>query len=169
MKSTKVLLNILSVVCFIFCAIYTFTLVFIPIAVYCFGIGRAFSYKAENMYDSYCLDKKSMKRKMIFVSIFCFPFGLLSIIVYNNLFGNNVSINHEETTINVSTEPQPDFSNDTQSETSAEKVHEESEEKEESEEEKYEKLAKLKNFMEKGIITEDEYEMAREQMFGKKD
>ena len=39
----------------------------------------------------------------------------------------------------------------------------------ETEEEKQEKFKKLQNFKEKGLITDDELEMAREQLFGKKE
>ena len=69
MKLNKVLLNIASVFCFIFGAVYIFSLVFIPIGVYCFVAGKKFSYKADHLLDSYAVDKKMLFAYSIF-SIF---------------------------------------------------------------------------------------------------
>ena len=166
MKLNKVLLNIASVFCFIFGAFYIFSLVFIPIGVYCFVAGKKFSYKADHLLDNYAVDKKTMMAYSIFVSIACFPFGLLALIAYFGIYNNNVKVENTES-IKINTVEESE---------SAEKVDEEKsdttqdkeQEKEETEEEKLEKLEKLRNFKEKGIITEEEFEMAKEQMFGKK-
>ena len=53
MKASKVLLNIMSVVCYVYGALYLFSLVFIPVGVYCFIAARRFSYKAEHIFDMY--------------------------------------------------------------------------------------------------------------------
>ena len=96
MKKNKVLLNILSVICFIYGALYVFSLVFIPVGIYCFSAGKKFSYKAEHLLDNFSVDKKIMNGYTIFVSIACFPFGLLSIIAYLGVYGNNVKIETTE-------------------------------------------------------------------------
>lgn len=172
MKKAKVTLNILAVISFLFGALYCFTLVFIPIGVYCFAAGKLFSYKAEHMLDSYTADKKTLTRYFIFVAIACFPLGLVSGLAYLFLFGNNVKV--EELNYVKITDVAPEEKQEsTDAETNVkEEVKEElADEKpqEETEEEKLEKLSKLENFKEKGIISEEEFEMAKEQMFGKKE
>ena len=72
MKKAKITLNILAVISFIFGALYCFSLVFIPIGVYCFAAGRLFAYKADHMMDSYSADKKTLSRYFVFVAIVCF-------------------------------------------------------------------------------------------------
>ena len=175
MKANKVLLNITSVFCFIFGACYIFSLVFIPIGIYCFVAGKLFSHKADHLLDNYVADKKKMKAYTIFVSIACFPFGLLSVIAYFGIYGNNVKVEKSEY-VNFN------FSDVTETEEVSEKIEEKIEEEkevgkveevkedvssEETEEEKMEKLEKLRKFKDKKIITEEEFEMAKEQILGK--
>lgn len=173
MKSSKVLLNIMSVVCFLYGALYSFTLVFIPIGVYCFIAGRRFSFKAEHLDDKMFLNDQDFKSYVIFSSIVCFPFGLLSIIPYMILTNNNVKISTQETTlIKVETiEEKEESQEETKTENNEEKSVEEvtaQKEDEMTDEEKQAKFKKLQNFRDKGIITEEELELAREQLFGKK-
>lgn len=162
MKLNKVLLNIASVFCFIFGAFYVFSLVFIPIGIYCFVAGRKFSYKAEHLLDNYAVDKRILKGYSIFSAIACFPFGLIALIAYLRIYSNNVKV---ETTDSAKPEKeevvkvQESEDNDSNQTSCGDKT-------EESEQEKLEKLEKLRKFKEKGIITEDEFEMARKQMFG---
>ena len=92
MKKSKLLLNLTSFFCFIYFALYIFTLVFIPIGIYCYIAGKNFSYKAEHLDDTMKLSNINFKRYVIFVSIFCFPFGLLVIIPYRYLTSNNIVI-----------------------------------------------------------------------------
>ena len=158
MKSLKVLFNIMSVICFIYGIVYIFTLVFIPLGVYCFISAKRFSYKAEHLFDTYSLSNKDLRNHVIFVSIACFPLGLLAIIPYYLLTSNKVKVSElklQEKTEDVKEESQKEESN-------TEKVQEDTE----TEEEKMEKFKKLQNFKEKGIITEEELEMARIQLFG---
>ena len=171
MKSSKVLLNIMSVVCFIYGALYSFTLVFIPIGVYCFIAGRRFSFKAEHLDDKMFLSDEDFKKYVIFSSIVCFPLGLLSIIPYIILTSNSVKISTYQTeSVRVETveEKQDSTSNEpAKEEKSVEEVKAQKDE-EMTEEEKQAKFQKLQNFRDKGIITEEELELAREQLFGKK-
>lgn len=170
MKKNKVLLNILSVICFIYGALYVFSLVFIPIGIYCFSAGKKFSYKADHLLDNFSVDKKIMKGYTILVSIACFPFGLLSIITYLGIYGNNVKIETTDFIKANSEDIKSEQSKNTESEKS--KVDSQNEndksQTEETESEKLEKLEKLRNFRDKNIITEEEYEMARDQILGKK-
>ena len=168
MKKSKVLLNVTSFFCFVYFALYLFTLVFIPIAIYCYIAGKNFSYKADHLDDTMKMSNLHFKRYVIFVSVFCFPFGLLSIIPYLYLTTNNVVItdlkysNTENETQNIESQSEA-----VQYETESE--IETQEEKPETQEEKLEKFRKLQNFKDKGFITEEELEQAREQIFGKKE
>ena len=161
MKTNKVLLNIVSVFCFLFGACYIFSLVFIPLGIYCFSAGKLFSNKADHLLDNFVADKKLMKGYVIFVSIVCFPFGLLSVIAYLGIYGNNVKVQTTESVKIDTAEELTEFEVETETEEIQENV------KEETEAEKLEKLEKLRKFKEKNIITEEEFEMAKEQMFGK--
>ena len=171
MKANKVLLNISAVFCFIFGACYIFSLVFIPVGIYCFIAGKLFSHKADHLLDNYVSDKKTMKAYTIFASIACFPFGCLSIIAYFGIYGNNVKVEKSEfVNFNFFDAPETEESVEEvkSEEIESEPVKEESA-KEETEEEKMEKLEKLRKFKDKNIITEEEFEMAKEQIFGKED
>lgn len=165
MKTSKILFNISAVICFICGALYLFTLVFIPVGIYCFIAARRFVYKADNMTDIITLPNKVLKNWVIFASIACFPIGLVSAVAYAVCTSNNVKI---ETTQENNSEPSvtiSETSDDTEEyqkpEPTAVEAH-----KEETIEEKQEKYEKLKKFHEKGIITDDELNMAREQLFG---
>ena len=165
MKASKVLFNISAVICFIIGALYTFTLVFIPVGVYCFVASRRFAFKADHLFEDYSISNATLKNWVIFASIACFPLGLISIIPYMLMTSNNVKVSGTnikltEDTSGVDFKPEPE-----------EKVEETKVEEtaEETYEEKVEKFKKLENFKEKGIITEEELEMAREQLFGKQD
>lgn len=171
MKTNKVLLNIVSVICFIFGAVYIFSLVFIPIGIYCFVAGKLFSHKADHLLDNFYSDKNTMKAYTIFVSIACFPLGCLSIIAYFGIYGNNVKVENQEVVkfeYSETTEKSDDvetdevFENKDDSDEKSEDVK-----NEESEEEKLEKLEKLRKFKDKNIISEEEFEMAKEQILGK--
>ena len=163
MKLNKVLLNISAVLCFIFGAFYIFSLVFIPVGIYCFTAGKRFSYKADHLLDNYAVDKKVLKGYSIFVSIVCFPFGFIALIAYLRIYSNNVKIESTER-LNVKVSDDESVVQDNEVEVEEQPVQ--ALNKEESEEEKFEKLEKLRKFKEKGIITEEEFNMAKEQMFG---
>ena len=174
MKSSKILLNIMSVVCFIYGALYVFSLVFIPVGIYCFIAGRRFSFKAEHLDDKMFLNDNDFKSYVIFSSIVCFPLGLLSIIPYMFLTNNNVKISTHQTssvkieTIEVEHEKDEEFDNESEKEEEIVEEVKVQKDDEMTEEEKQAKFKKLQNFRDKGIITEEELELAREQLFGKK-
>lgn len=168
MKKNKVILNIVSVFCFIYGAMYIFSLVFIPIGIYCLSAGKKFNYKADHLLDNYAIDKKAMRFYTTFVSIFCFPFGLLSIIAYLGIYGNNVKIDDFEQIKVTDIEEETNSKTEETENSDEEKISQNSQDEDESEEEKLKKLEKLKNFRDKNIISEEEFEMAKEQMFGKK-
>ena len=165
MKSSKILLNLTSFFCFVYFAIYIFTLVFIPIGIYCFIAGKTFSYKAEHLDETIAISNTQFKNYVIFVSIFCFPFGLLAILPYRYLTSNNIVVSNVEMGGLKYSEVSEEERKETQAQ--AEVINEEK--PEETMEEKMEKFKKLERFKANGFITEEELEQAREQIFGKKD
>lgn len=176
MKVSKVLLNIMSVVCFLYGALYVFSLVFIPVGIYCFIAGRRFSYKAERLNDTMFMSNENFKYYVIFASIACFPLGLISIIPYVLIVGNKIKIteteslhiqkDEEESVVVSYVENEANGSKEEVSEEPKEVSAEQNSEL--TEEEKQEKFKKLQQFRDKGIITEEELELAKEQLFGKK-
>lgn len=176
MKTSKVFLNISAVVCYLYGALYIFSLVFIPVGIYCFICAKRFASKADNINDVYYLDKNIFRNWVIFASVACFPLGLLSIIPYVILTGNNIKVSSEnkngfrvvsssdggEHKQNVES-----VTNSSNEESVVEPKQVEVETLNNDDDEKYAKFEKLKNFREKGLITDDELEMAKEQLFGK--
>ena len=83
-------------------------------------------------------------------------------------YGNNVKVEKSEViNFNIFDAPETEETENSNQEP-VEEVEEKVEDaKEENEEEKMEKLEKLRKFKEKNIITEEEFEMAKEQIFGK--
>ena len=164
MKASKVLFNISAVVCFIVGALYLFTLVFIPVGVYCFIASKRFAFKADHLYEDFSISNDTLKNWIIFASIACFPLGLISVIPYILITSNNVKVSSSAgTTIKLSEDDsKADFKPENEEVQESEIV-------EETYEEKVEKFKKLENFKEKGIISDEELEMARQQLFGKED
>lgn len=157
MKASKILLNICSFACFVYFALYLFSLVFIPVGIYCFLAGKLFCYKADHPEDDMKISKTKFKAYVIFASIACFPFGLLSIIPYYFLASNKIRVSGVSES-QPQSEPQPEPVAEVVTPTV-----------EETEAEKMEKFKKLQSFKEKGLITEEELEQAREQLFGSSD
>ena len=172
MKVSKVLLNIASVICFIYGAFYVFSLVFIPIGIYCFIAGRRFSYKAEHLENDMFLSNINFKYYVIFASIACFPLGLITIIPYIMLTSNKISVSSTEFHVKKDNDVEivsvEESNEENKSEKEEIKPAEVQNDSELSAEEKQEKFNKLQSFRDKGIITDEELELAREQLFGKK-
>jgi hypothetical protein len=84
------------------------------------------------------------------------------------LYGNNVKV-EEFNYVKITDVAPEEKQEEPKEETEVKEEVKEEPVQEETEDEKLEKLKKLENFKEKGIISEEEFEMAKEQMFGKKD
>lgn len=176
MRGTKFVLNLLSVVCFIYGALYVFSLVFIPIGIYCFIAGKRFSRRAANLDDNIKFPDNIFRNYVIFVSICCFPFGLLSIIPFISLTGNNVKVHTVKSTkLEYYDDDYYSTGSDNASNGGRPNAYDRPKEDlddgdvEFSLEEKQEQYEKLVAFNKKGLITDAELEQAREQLFGSKD
>ena len=149
--------SLIGVICYVMGISLVTTLIFIPLAIYCFiGGGKYFEF--AKMTDVQLSNHKdSLKNWAIFVSIVGFPIGLISIIPFVNA-GNKVSVT------DVKSEQ---AKNENKSETeNKENGSEENVKKEaksstsESNLSDNETIEKLKKFREEGLITEAEYKRA---------
>ena len=125
-----------------------FTLILIPLAVYCFIGARKYMMFAEMSDAQICAFKQSLTNWAIFFSIVGFPIGLISIIPALIVNNNNVTVTDVK---------------EQEIKTAQEQVQEEVK-KENSEENKsndLETLEKLKHLLDEGLITEEEYERAK--------
>ncbi len=155
MNKCNVWCTLMGILGFIFGIAYCFTLILIPVAVYCF-IGAKKYMEMTNLTDSQIAgQKKSLTNWAIFFSIVGFPIGLLSIIpavvVNNNIVVTDVKVEEgNKTSQTAETEP---------------KKEEKEEDSGISDLETIEKLSKLK---EEGLITEEEYTRAKNEVLNKK-
>ena len=133
---------------------YCFTLIFIPVAVYCFIGAKRYMEWAQLTDNQLAQYKTNLTNWAIFFSIIGFPIGLLSI-APACLVSNNVTIT------NVS---EPGKAGEASEAPKAEEKKEE--DKTLSKTETIEKLDSLKN---EGLITEEEYEKAKKEVLDKKD
>lgn len=130
------------------------TLILIPLAVYCF-IGANKYMEWSNLSDSQLAgQKQSVTNWCIFFSIVGFPIGLFSIIPVC-LLDNNVSVTNVE--------------NENKSETVVTNVEQEAPKKEPVKDElsDLETIEKLNNLKEEGLITEEEYQKAKQEVLDK--
>lgn len=132
---------------------YCFTLILIPIAVYCF-IGARRYIEWSGLTDSQLAQYKSnLTNWAIFFSIVGFPIGLFSIapacLVSNDITITSVS--------------EPEKGNEAQPEQHVDKKEEDSTLS------KMETIEKLDSLKKEGLITEEEYERAKKEVLDKKD
>lgn len=153
----KVINVILGVISYFMGAVYCATLIGIPIGFMCFISARRFMSWSELADVSLVAMKDLITKWTIFISIFAFPIGLISII---NLFliGNNATVsdtNKEDESVYQFTTTE-----------SGETVVQETEKKEVSENElsALETIEKLQHLKEEGLITEEEFERAKNEV-----
>lgn len=138
---------------YLFGVAYCFTLILIPVAVYCF-IGARRYIEWSDLTDSQLASKKSsLTNWAIFFSIVGFPIGLLSIVpaclVQNNVVVTNAGEPNGEN---------PEI---------AEVKHEEKKEEPEQVEDSLKTIEKLDSLRKEGLITEEEYNRAKDEVLNK--
>lgn len=131
-----------------------FTLLLIPVAIYCFiGAGKYMGF-AELTDAQLAMNKQSLVNWSIFFSIVGFPVGLVSIII-------PLRVSPNVTVYDVK---------DSKEEIKQETTQEEKQEKYEPDTQltKLETIEKLQKFKEDGLITEEEFEKAKKEVIGDK-
>lgn len=157
MNKSSVWCTIMAVLGFIFGVGYCFTIILIPVAIYCF-IGAKRYMEWANLTDSQLLvEKQSLINWAIFFSIVGFPLGLISIVPACMISNNNIVVT------DVKTE---DAEKTTASETKTGNETKETVEEEELSD--IETIEKLNNLKKEGLITEEEYSRAKDEVLNKK-
>lgn len=133
--------------------VYCFTLILIPVAVYCFIGARRYIEWSELTESQLASKKSSLKNWAIFFSIVGFPIGLFSL-VPACLVQNNVVV----TSVGEPNGENPE---------TAEVKHEEQNKETESVEDASKTIEKLENLKNEGLITEEEYQRAKDEVLRK--
>lgn len=142
--------TIMGIIGYITGVAYCFTLILIPVAVYCF-IGARKYIEWSSLTDGQLAQyKQKLTNWAIFFSIVGFPIGLLSI-VPACLISNNVTITNVE-------EPKAEETKNEQP------VNETQEKEKKSPEDKLATIEKLENLKKEGLITEEEFERAKKEV-----
>lgn len=154
MKKCQTIFNILTVIAYFYGVLLCATMVLIPLGVY--SIIAAHRYAEFSEYNQYqvSINKRKIKNWIIFGCILYIPFGLIGIACVKYI-DNDVVIDDAATQEPVSSgvdqeKPVVDV-----------EIH-----TPQSADEKAEKLEKLKRFKEKGLITEEEFEQAKNDLYG---
>lgn len=155
MNKNSVLCSVMGIISYIIGISYCFTLILLPVAIYCFIGGRMYMELAKKTDGEVAIKKQSLTYWAIFFSIVGFPIGLISIIIPLRA-NNNVKVsNVEEPKVMVQTteEVKPEEN----------KVYEQK-----SDLTDLETIEKLQKFKEDGLITEEEFERAKKEILEKK-
>ena len=142
--------------------VYCMSLLFIPIAIYCIIFANRY-FKLAKLSDSeYSLSKAVLVAPTIVISIFAFPVGLVTIIPYLMSGANNVKVSKSNFTV-------PPEGETVKAEVDMVSQNEDNENVEFSvTQADMEKLQKLESFREQGLLSEEEFNQARDQIVNKK-
>ena len=150
MNKSSVWCTIMAVLGFIFGVGYCFTIILIPVAIYCF-IGAKRYMEWANLTDSQLLVKKqSLINWAIFFSIVGFPLGFISIVPACMISNNNIVVTDKTTASETET------GNETKETVEEEELSD------------IETIEKLNNLKKEGLITEEEYARAKDEVLNKK-
>lgn len=151
MKKNYVVFNILTVVAYFYGVILCASLVLIPLGVYAVISAHRYSEFAEMTLVQLSQNKNRIKKWVVFGCVIYFPIGLLGLLTLSSI-DNNVVVEdaQPESTESEKKEEQPAVEVEVHVPT--------------TEAEKNEKLAKLERFKQNGLITEEEFEQAKQQL-----
>lgn len=151
MKKNHVVFNILTVVAYFYGVILCASLVLIPLGVYAVISAHRYSEFADMTLVQLSQNKNRIKRWVVFGCVLYFPIGLLGLLTLSSI-DNNVVVEDAQ--------PEPTESEKKEEQPAVEvEVHVPT-----TEAEKNEKLAKLERFKQNGLITEEEFEQAKQQL-----
>ena len=152
-----------AVVSYIAGIVYCCSLLFLPIAIYCIIYGNRYIQAAKLTNSQFAMAKPALLVPTIVITIFAFPIGLITLVPYFMAGSNNVKISEGSQpntppvgeTVKADVDMvtiQSDDTNNSQDLTS----------------EELEKLEKLASFRNQGLLTDDEYNQAKDQIINKK-
>ena len=150
-----------AVVSYIAGALYCMSLLFIPIAIYCFIYGNRYIQAAKLTNSELAMAKPALTIPTIVISIFAVPIGLISLVPYFMAGANNVKVGSQPNTPPMGETVKADVDMVTI-------PSEENNENKNLTSEELEKLEKLASFRSQGLLTEEEYNDAKNQIINKK-
>lgn len=157
MKKCQTIFNILTVIAYFYGVLLCATMVLIPLGVYSIIAAHRYSDFAEYNQYQMSINKQRIKNWIIFGCVLYIPFGLIGLIclgyVDNNVVVENVTTTESTVDSVVQDKPVVDV-----------EIH-----TPQSDNEKAEKLEKLKRFKGNGLITEEEYQQAKNDLYGETD
>ena len=160
MKKNYIIFHILTVLAYFYGIILCASLVGIPLGVYAIISAHRYSEFAEYSQFQLSQNKQRVKNWVYFGAVLYFPFGLIGLLCLTSI-NNNVSV--EEVVSEPEKSPDESESEQKEKETVEVEIHTPS-----NDAEKAEKLAKLERFKQNGLITEEEFEQAKQQLYGDK-
>jgi len=152
-----------AIVSYIAGIVYCCSLIFLPIAIYCIIYGNTFMQYARLTNSELSIAKPALTIPTILISIFAFPIGLITLVPYFMAGSNNVKVSEGS---QPNTPPEGETVK-----ADVDIVTIPSEEKNEISNlssEELEKLEKLATFRSQGLLTDEEYNQAKEQIINKK-
>lgn len=152
-----------AIVSYIAGIIYCCSLIFLPVAIYCIIYGNTFIQAARLTNSEFAMAKPALTIPTIVISIFAFPIGLVSLIPYFMAGSNNVKVSEGS---QPNTPPEGETVK-----ADVDMVTIPSEEKDGTSNltsEELEKLEKLAAFKSQGLLTDEEYNQAKNQIINKK-
>ena len=159
--------NRASVWCYIsgiiaFCAgvVYSLSLLFIPIAIYLFIYASRYFSMAKLSDGEFSYSKPILVSQAVVVSIFAFPFGLISLIPMYIAGSHNIKITNSERINNQQTEH---YEEPIKADVSGVTTIQE-EDNQNIDDEKLEKIEKLARFRKQGLLTQEEFEEAKNKL-----
>lgn len=152
MKKNYIIFNILTVVAYFYGVLLCATLVLLPLGVYAVISAHRYSEFADFTAGQVVQNKKRMQNWIIFGCVLYFPIGLIGLMCLN-VKPEDVTVEEPKQEAEQPTEPQ------TEQPTVEVEIHNPT-----TTAEKEEKLEKLLRFKEKGLITEEEFEQAKQQL-----
>lgn len=156
MKSSKVIFHILTVIAYFYGVLLCATMILLPLGIYAIISAERFALFAELSPYQMLQNKQNIKKWVTFGCILYFPIGLIGLIPLKNI-NNNVVVEEpaaQETNQEEKTEEEP-------KETVEVEIH-----TPETDAEKAEKLEKLERFRQNGLITQEEFEQAKQDLYG---
>ena len=163
--------NKASVWCYISAAIsyiagvvYCFSLIFLPISIYCFVFGNRYMRIAKLSNSELAMIKSMLTSSAVFISIFGFPIGLITIIPAC-IAGSNAQHNATQNYDNSSESAERETVK--ADEVEVEEVTNQSKNSGLSQND-LETIEKLARFRDQGLLSDDEFEEAKRQIINKK-
>ena len=152
-----------AVVSYIAGVVYCLSLLFIPIGIYCVIYGNRFMQVAKLSDSQLCMAKPALFVPAIVICIFAFPIGLITLVPYFLAGANEVKVSDGSQPNN------PPVGETVKADVDMVTIKSDDTNKNKDlTNEELEKLEKLASFKNQGLLTDEEYNQAKDQIINKK-